>query len=69
MHVKPVTLKSVILNLLSFPLVFKREALQTFICTPGKEKMNEKKKKDSPARPKEKPVKENSKIKQHNFES
>ena len=69
MHVKPVTLKSVISNLLSFPLVFKHEALQTFICTPGKEKMKGKKKKDSPARPKEKPVKENSKIKQHNFES
>lgn len=67
MHVKPVTLKSVILNLLRFPLVFKREALQTFICTQGKEKMKEKK--DSPEKPKEKPVKENSKIKQHNFES
>lgn len=36
----------------------------------GKKKLRKKKKKkDSPARPKEKPVKENSKIKQHNFES
>ena len=35
----------------------------------GERKNEWKKKKDSPARPKEKPVKENSKIKQHNFES
>lgn len=46
-------MKSVILNLLSFLQVLKHEVLQTLMCTLGKEG---KKKKNSTARPKEKPV-------------
>lgn len=47
-------MKSVILNLLSFLQVLKREALQTLVYT--REGKEEKKTKNSMARPKEKPV-------------
>lgn len=42
MPVEPVTMRQVILNLLSFPQVFKREALQTFVGTLGKERKRKK---------------------------
>lgn len=61
-------MKPVILNLLSFSQVFKREALQTFICTLGREKKG---KKERTLRQglRKSPWKENAEREQHNFKS
>lgn len=61
-------MKPIILDLLSFSEVLKRETLQTFICTLGRERKGERRK-NSVARPKEKPMERNAKIEQRDFKS